>query len=296
MSASTLATIFASSQSFFARPQHQKDSLAWTTPRSNRGYVATGREKASHSHDRDVVARERAGNPDLKESFEIGREGVAGCPNRWPDGLDAEGARFRVLMQGFFLECKRMHRLIMMAIALGMGLEEDFFDEFVGVGDNNLRLLHYPAVAKAVFRRNRGQVRAGAHTDYGSVTLLWQDMRGGLQVQRGKGEWADVRPMEGTVVVNAGDLLARWSNDLIRSTTHRVVEPPATGPTTEDGEGEGDEDEEHPARYSVVYFCNPDYHKLIEALPGTWEDRVGGKKYGGICSGEYLVQRLSTTY
>ena len=223
-------------------------------------------------------------NPDLKESFEIGREGVEGHPNQWPDKIDTEGREFKTTMMDFHNQCKEVHCLVMSAIAMGMGLDEHFFDSFTKDGDNNLRLLHYPPVKKEVFERNKGQVRAGAHTDYGSITLLFQDMRGGLQVQTLDGEWLDVTPIEGTVVVNAGDLLARWSNDLIRSTKHRVVEPPIR---------EGNLDE-YPARYSVVYFCNPDSDKLIEALPGTWEKE--GKKYKAINSGEYLVQRLSATY
>lgn len=178
--------------------------------------------------------------------------------------------------------------MLMRGIALGMGLYADFFDDFVMTGDNTLRLLHYPAVLPGGFEGGK-RVRAGAHSDYGSVTLLFQDQRGGLQVERsgGKGGWLDVEPREGTIVVNAGDLLARWSNDMIRSTKHRVVEPPFMGKEKEEG---------HPPRYSVAYFCNPDFDKYIEALPGTWEDEEGGKKYEGINSGEYLVQRLSATY
>ena len=122
------------------------------------------------------------------------------------------------------------------------------------------------------------------HSDYGSVTLLFQDMRGGLQVQTAEGKWDDVTPIEDTVVVNAGDLLARWSNARVRSTIHRVVEPPAKG----DGE-------EYPARYSIAYFCNPDFHKTIEALPGTFQDE-SEKKWPSINSGDYLVQRLTATY
>ena len=232
----------------------------------------------------EEVAKDREGNPDLKESMEIGREGVEEFPNLWPDGFDAEGREFRRVMQDFFLECKDVHRLIMSAIALGLGLEEGFFDGYVKEGDNTLRLLHYPPVKREVFERNKGQVRAGAHTDYGSITLLFQDTRGGLQVQNEEGDWLDVAPIEGTVVVNAGDLLARWSNEKIRSTRHRVVEPPF--------KGEGDE---YPARYSIPYFCNPDNEVFIEALPGTFGEG-NEKKYPGVNSGEYLVQRLAATY
>ena len=138
-----------------------------------------------------------------------------------------------------------------------------------------------------------GRVRAGEHSDYGSVTLLFQDQQGGLEVKSPKGTFVRATPIEGTVVVNAGDLLARWSNDEIRSTKHRVLQPPpkAREANEEDGEMYG-------SRYSVAYFCNPNFDRWIEALPGTWEKEKGkgGKKYEGIYSGDYLVQRLSATY
>ena len=235
------------------------------------------------------VAKERS-NPDLKESMEIGRDDEAAHPNRWPDGIDEEGVKFRETMVDFFDRCKELHRLVMGAIALGLGYEEGFFDDYVKTGDNTLRLLHYPPVAREVFEKNKGAVRAGAHTDYGSITLLFQDDRGGLQVKNAQGEWEDVTPIPGTVVVNAGDLLARWSNNKIVSTTHRVVNPPLKKQDEEALRELG----EYPARYSVAYFCNPDFDKLIEALPGTWE--ADGKKYPAINSGEYLVQRLTATY
>ena len=255
-----------------------------------------GQEKVSNL-EKDDVEDIRKSNPDLKESFEIGREGQEGCPNQWFAKEDVEGEEFKAVMLAFFDELKEMHRVVMSALALALGLSETYFDEYTRVGDNTLRLLHYPAVAKSVFDRNKGQVRAGEHTDYGSITLLFQDTRGGLQVRGLDGQWVDVEPIDGAIVVNAGDLLARWSNNVIRSTEHRVVEPPlkktveakgATGGEKEKGE------EMYPARYSIAYFCNPDFDKWIEALPGTWEE--GGKKYKGVNSGDYLVQRLSATY
>ena len=292
-----MSTVFAHSAKFFARSQAAKDALAWTTPRANRGYTGHGREKVSQGTTVAEVAKEReTGGADLKESFEIGREAEPGYPNQWPGeendhgdskgghGQDLEAAEFKRVMQAFFLECKEVHRLLMSAIALGLELDEHHFDDYAKQGDNTLRLLHYPAVKRDVFLKNKGQVRAGAHSDYGSITLLFQDSRGGLQVQTDDGAWKDVTPIEGTVVVNAGDLLARWTNDKIKSTKHRVVEPPLRT--------EGDE---HPARYSIAYFCNPDFDKDIEAIPGTFsapEDR----KYPSVNSGEYLVNRLAATY
>lgn len=240
--------------------------------------------------------------------MEIGREGVDGLPNQWPDGLDEEGREFKRVMQEFFRTCQGLHMKVMQAIALGLGLPEHFFDEFTDGGDNNLRLLHYPAVPKAVFRQNTGQVRAGEHSDYGSITLLFQDSRGGLQVRSPKGTFVDATPIADTIIINAGDLLARWSNDTIKSTRHRVVEPPETNlqETEKDkhdqkdqkpeGNQEEGEVEMYPERYSIAYFCNPNLDKYIEALPGTYGDEIGEKKYEGIKSGDYLVQRLTATY
>lgn len=180
----------------------------------------------------------------------------------------------------------------MRGIALGMGLEETFFDDYVRKGDNTLRLLHYPPVAKDAFKA--GRERAGAHSDYGTVTFLFQDSAGGLQVERpgGQGVFVDVKPVEGAIVLNSGDLLARWSNDIIRSTLHRVVEPPRK----EGYDVDVGQDGFYPARYSVAYFCNPDFDRWIDALPGTFGGEKGPKKYDGVKSFDYVVNRLDATY
>ncbi|CAL3966392.1 unnamed protein product [Diplocarpon coronariae] len=280
----TVAHTFSASAAFFARPQSQKDALGWTTPEANRGYVAHGREKVSTLATKEAVAAAKAAAPDLKESIEIGREGADGLPNNWPSG-DAAAARFKDAMLAFHDLAKGLHVSVMRAIAVGMGLEEGYFDAYTDVGDNTLRLLHYPPAPKAVFRSNKLQVRAGEHTDYGSITLLFQDARGGLQVKSPEGTFVDATPVAGSVVVNAGDLLARWSNDTIKSTLHRVVEPPAP-----------EEGDVHPARYSIAYFCNPNFASQIEAIEGTYGGDKGERKYAGINAGDYLVQRLTATY
>ncbi|KAJ5587401.1 uncharacterized protein N7459_003166 [Penicillium hispanicum] len=289
---SVVSRVFASSARFFGRPQAQKDGLGWTTPQSNRGYIAVGREKLASLEQTGEIGSMREAVPDLKETMEIGREGVDGLPNRWPDHLDDEGRDFKETMLSFFETCKNLHRQIMSAIALGMNLPEHFFDEFVDEGDNNLRLLHYPPVRKDIFQKNPNQVRAGEHSDYGSITLLFQDRHGGLQVRSPRGTFVDATPIADTIVVNAGDLLARWSNDTIKSTRHRVIEPHK--PAIND---EGDHpSDSYPARYSIAYFCNPNTDKLIEALPGTYgEDIQVNKKYSDITAGDYLHQRLAAT-
>ncbi|KAG6086966.1 hypothetical protein E4U31_002028 [Claviceps sp. LM219 group G6] len=275
--------IFARSASFFALDDETKLRLQWTTPEANRGYSSPGREKVSQLVDVSEVSKIRSAAPDLKESLEIGRDTRPEFPNQWPDEEDNVSLRgFRKDMVDFFRTCQALHVDVMRAIALGMGLEEDFFDQFINASDNNLRLLHYPGVKAEVFKLNPGQTRAGEHSDYGSITLLFQDRQGGLQVKSPTGDFVDATPIDGTIVVNAGDLLSRWSNDTIRSTIHRVVEPPR-------------QDDEHPARYSIAYFCNANLDSFIETLPGTYATEQD-KKYKGVKSGEYLIQRLKTTY
>jgi isopenicillin N synthase-like dioxygenase len=122
--------------------------------------------------------------------------------------------------------------------------------------------------------------------DYGTITLLFQDDRGGLEVLSPSGNFIPAPPIPDTIVVNAADLLARWSNDTIRSTEHRVVSPP-TAPSNDT----------HPARYSIAYFCNPNWDATINCLEGCYGDSVGLKKrYEPINTHEYLVSRLSATY
>ncbi|KAG6137389.1 hypothetical protein E4U38_000956 [Claviceps purpurea] len=281
--AHVLQRIFIRSATFFALDDETKLRLQWTTPEANRGYSSPGREKASQLVDVSEVSKIRTQAPDLKESLEIGRDTRPEFPNQWPDEGDNVSLRgFRKDMVDFFRTCQALHVDVMRAIALGMGLEQDFFDQFINASDNNLRLLHYPGVKAKVFKLNPGQTRAGEHSDYGSITLLFQDSQGGLQVKSPTGDFVDATPIEGTIVVNAGDLLARWSNDTIRSTIHRVVEPPS-------------QDDEHPARYSIAYFCNANLDSFIETLPGTYATEQD-KKYKGVKSGEYIVQRLRTTY
>jgi isopenicillin N synthase-like dioxygenase len=162
-----IARVFSESAKFFSRPQEQKDSLAWTTPEANRGYTGHGREKVTNLDDKVAVAELRAAVPDLKESLEIGKAGEPGLPNRWPDKIDNEGEAFKGVMQEFFEICKNLHVTVMRSIGLGMGLIEGFFDQYTDGGDNTLRLLHYPSVPREVFLKNKSQVRAGDHSDYG---------------------------------------------------------------------------------------------------------------------------------
>ena len=159
-----LKHIFSMSANFFDQPKSEKLDLGWTTPEANRGYSAPGREKVTQTKNLEDVEKERSAAPDLKESYEIGRDGEKGHPNMWPAKEEGKMAGFRADMTGFFGDCKALHLEVMRAIAVGMDLEENFFDHFLDVGDNTLRLLHYPEVKAEVFKINPGQVRAGEHS------------------------------------------------------------------------------------------------------------------------------------
>nr|POF13687.1 upf0676 protein [Quercus suber] len=259
---------FTEAARFFAQPAPEKHALAWTTPAANRGYSRPGLEKTTDLTDVAAIAAQRATEgADLKESFEIGRDDDPAFPNRWPSTDDADAdAGFRAHMQRFFAQGATLHAQLLSALALALRLPNaDWFARFCDARDNTLRLLHYP-----------------------------RDAAGGLQVQAPgtAGEFVDAPPVPGTVVVNAGDLLARWSNDVVRSTKHRVVQPP------QPPAGDGEAGEWCAARYSIAYFCNPNADAWIDAIPGTFEDGIEGrgKKYPAVRSGEYLVQRLTATY
>ncbi|KAJ3110996.1 hypothetical protein HDU96_006096 [Phlyctochytrium bullatum] len=272
--------VYDKSKRFFDLPLAEKEKIAWETPESNRGYVAPGREKVTQLTDAAEVAKLREASPDLKESLEIGKEPSSDYQNRWP----THDAQFRTTMMRFYDIAHDLHLEVMRSIALGLGLGETFFDKYCDKKDHNLRLLHYPEVPVSVFD-NDGQARAGAHTDYGSITLLFQDDRGGLQVQSpDTGAWIQATPIPGTIVINAGDLLSRWSNDVIRSTNHRVVSPPP--------EKAANGGQVFPARYSIAYFCNPNMDAMIEGLPGIGE----AGKYEPVLTKAYMVKRLSATY
>jgi len=303
ISEETVADVFQKSAEFFTRPQPEKESLAWYSARANRGYSTFGREKLTRSVVSSEIEQLREKFPELKESFEVGRSDEPEYPNLWPDKFDSAGAEFKASMETFFQTGNETHILIMQAIAMGLGLDEHWFDKYCQCADNTLRLLHYPGARKDMLGDgdqddglgSKSQtIRAGVHSDYGTITLLFQDDAGGLQVLSPSGKFVNATPIPGTMVVNAGDLLARWSNDEIKSTEHRVVKP-TTAPVLKQGYG-GAPEEWYLARYSVVYFCNPDFTSFIEAIPGTYGGEKGERKYPGVKCEDYMVARLESTY
>ncbi|KAH7105489.1 Clavaminate synthase-like protein [Auriculariales sp. MPI-PUGE-AT-0066] len=273
-------TAFKQSAKFFSQPTEDKAKLAWEDPRSNRGYVQPGRERVTQSSDATEIAALRAKAPDYKESMEIGRDWDATWRNQWP--VEAAVPGFKSTMLDFFQRCHNLHVEVMSSIALGLGLKEKFFDSLIQEQYHNLRLLNYPSIPRELLQVE-GTSRAGAHSDYGSLTFVFQDAVGGLEVQNPHTRnWHPATPIPDTIVVNVGDLLARWSNDTLRSTLHRVVAPRISDGATMT-----------PSRQSMAFFCNPNGTATIECLPTC----VGhGARYPAVQTEKYIVGRLTDTY
>jgi len=283
--ADTIDNVYRKSAAFFNLPQEIKDQVAWDDPRANRGYVKIGRERVTQSSDAAEIATLRAKAPDTKETMEIGRDWDPLWRNKWPKEVDSPA--FKQTMLQFFQTCHELHVAVMRSIALGLDLDESFFDRKIDQQCHNLRLLSYPSIRTKLLSEE-GQARAGAHSDYGSITLLFQDSVGGLEVQNPHTQrFQPAHPVPGTIVVNAGDLLARWSNDVLRSTLHRVVAPPAQ--RISDTEGMT------PARQSIAFFCNPNFDAEIASLP-TCVSASHRSKYKPVTTEEYIVGRLAATY
>jgi isopenicillin N synthase-like dioxygenase len=230
-----VAAAFAASKAFFALPDVTKARWHIAGWPVKRGFDPLGWQSLD-------VGRP----PDLKESFYLGAE--AHGPNQWPDESLVPG--FRAALVSYSGALETLARRLMGLFELALGLPAGHFGAFMRQPIVTTRLLHYPPQPAGAAP---GQIGCGAHTDWGALTLLAQCEAGGLQVQQACGAWADVPPQAGSFVVNAGDLLQRWTNDRWRSTPHRVINrAPAGGKARE--------------RWSLAFFFDLDPHARIEPL------------------------------
>jgi len=263
--------IFEQSQQFFSLPLEEKNKIAWSSEFSNRGYVGMERERLDETKPGD-----------LKEAFNVGKEvspeeagaNAALVLNQWPVGQE----EFRQAVTAFFDQCAAAAARVFQAFAIALDMPESFIVDRHQSHNYTLRLLHYPPLEVVP---KPGQIRAGAHSDYGTLTLLFQDDVGGLEVQTATGEWISAPSIPGAILINTGDLTQRWSNDVFRSTKHRVALPT--------GEKAGRD------RYSIAFFCQPDAEAEIVCFPSC-QSPDNPPRYGPIKSGEYLLSRLQATY
>ncbi len=255
----------AATKSFFERSEITKKRYHDPKGGGQRGYTPFGTESAKGE---TAI--------DLKEFWHTGRR--FSDPNDYnyimlktPSVSEVPG--FDRASHGLFTAMDEFGRDILAGIALFLGLEEGWFEDKVDRGNSILRLIHYPAQNKPF---PTGSVRAAAHEDINVITLLLGAEEAGLQVQHKSGKWLDINPPAGTLVVNCGDMLQRYTAGYLPSTSHRVLNPTP--------------ERAHLPRYSMPYFLhfNPEF--LIEALPGCIEK--GGKAEAPITAIDYLMERL----
>lgn len=263
---------------FFGLPMWQKKALCPASLELNRGYTPPKSERLSLS----LGVESPAG--DLFEAFNVGKEAedfpglgldeIQYAPNLWP--LRPE--TFEAAVQAWFGQAARVAREITGVMAAALGLDENFFAGYQDHSLDVLRLNNY-RVPSAPTQLEPGQVGMGAHTDYGIVTVLWADPILGLQILDSEGAWHDVVPAPGALLVNLGDLLARWTNDHWISTLHRVLPPT-------DGDGQ------LVRRRSAAFFHDGNADAVISCLPGcASEDRPA--RYESVTVSDHLAAKLN---
>ena len=253
------------SKQFFALPEQVKRKYLIPGSGGARGYTAFGVETAKGAQAFD-----------LKEFWHVGRELATGhkfrdvmADNIWPDEIPGFKETYLALYDAF----DEAGLKVLRAIARFLEVDEEYFTDTVRDGNSVMRLLHYPAQAEPT----GNHIRAGAHEDINTITLLLGAEEAGLELKTKDGRWIPVSPKEGELVINIGDMLQRLTNGRLRSTSHRVVNPAP--------------DRASHARYSMPFFLHFRSDYLIEPLPGTVP--AGEQpKWPPITAHDYLQARL----
>jgi isopenicillin N synthase-like dioxygenase len=268
-----VARTFAQCAAFFALPVSDKEQIAIRHSNNHRGWFEVGGENL------DPAKQTSAG--DYKEGIKIGQDlpvnhtlverGVAlHGPNQWP----AEPAEFTPTLREYYYVMTNLARQLLRAFALALEIDETFFDDKFTRPMATAGPLHYPTQPGQI---TEAQLGAGAHTDFGALTILAQDDAGGLQVKALNGGWIDVPPLPGAFVVNVGDMMARWTNDLFASTVHRVINVSGR------------------ERYSIPFFFDPNYDAPVEALATcVGPDRPA--RYAPTTGLEHLVEKINESF
>jgi isopenicillin N synthase-like dioxygenase len=262
--------VFEASRTFFALPDERKgDPRIQITPQRTRGYQAMF---ARHYANTDA--------PDVNEAFKYQHEYpdndpdiVAGNrfhqPNRWPEGMP----EWRTTLLDYFAEMESLSDRLLRAFALALDLDETWLLGYYRKPLTQVSLIHYPPQPPKAPERQYG-IRP--HADSTAFTVLAQDNVGGLQVESRNG-WVEVPPIDGTYVINIGDMMARWTNDRFKSTPHRVVNLSGR------------------ERYSVPFFAIPDFDAVVECLPSC-QSAENPAKYPPLHVGEAITRKFATDW
>jgi len=256
---------YSSSKEFFSLPVDLKRSYEVKNMAGQRGYTSFGREHAKQSK----VA-------DLKEFFQLGQYVDVAKANseEYPDNVSvAEVPSFNTHGKELYKAFESTGGHLLRAIALYLGLEENYFTEKIEDGNSILRTIHYPPITE----EPRTAIRAEQHEDINLITLLVGASAGGLQLLNNDGEWLDITPEEDEIVINVGDMLQRLTNNYLKSTTHRVINPP--------------KEEWHRPRLSIPFFLHPKSEMDLTCL-GDCVSENRPLQYEPITAGAYLNERL----
>nr|WP_321170109.1 2-oxoglutarate and iron-dependent oxygenase domain-containing protein [Mastigocoleus testarum] len=271
MSEDLIEKVFIQSKSFFDLPLKTKQQFAWSDEFSNQGYVGIERERLNPN---------RPG--DLKEAFNLVESRNRVNESSIPESQNTPIHNGYIL--NFYEACNQLANKVLQALALALELPENFFVDNHSNRKHTLRLLHYPPLEQ---KPQIGQIRAGEHSDYGSITLLFQDSLGGLEVKTSSsgsngdfGKWICAPSIPNTVIVNTGDLIQRWTNHVFCSTKHRVIIP--------------DDNRVTQSRYSLAFFCHPNDDTTVTCLESCKKEHP--PIYPPILAGDYLLSRLRATY
>jgi isopenicillin N synthase-like dioxygenase len=252
-------------QQFFTLPAEKKLLYEKKELAGQRGYTSFGRE---HAKGFDA--------PDLKEFFQFGQtvEDGDSIKKEYPENVTvAEIPPFTPTFQKAYKAFERSGTALLQAIALYLGLDEHYFDNYVHNGNSILRAIHYPPIT----HEPKSSIRAEQHEDINLITLLVGASADGLQILTKQNDWVGVTSLPEQIVVNVGDMLQRLTNNRLRSTTHRVVNPPRELWGT--------------SRYSIPFFLHPKSSMSLACLESCIDDQHP-KAYEDATAGEYLDERL----
>ena len=268
VSAELRAKLFEVSKQFFELPEDLKRAYEDEKLNGQRGYISKNKESAKGKS-----------VPDLKEFYHIGQTVKDNDPIKaeYPDNIwPKEVTEFEAVGQEVYDTFENTGRNLLRAIAVYLGLDENYFDAKIHNGNSILRLLHYYPVADKS-QIPAGAVRAAAHGDINLITLLMGGSAQGLQAQSLDGEWISVSPAPDEIVINIGDMLARLTNDRLRSTQHQVITP--------------NEESWTKPRYSTPFFLHPRSDMDLTCLDSC-VSAENPKGYPDVTAGEFLTERL----
>lgn len=257
--------LYSEVEKFFQLPKETKLGYEREDLGGQRGYVSFGKEHAKGKKEGD-----------LKEFWHFGQEVAPDVTidDEYPDNVIVkELPEFNATGMKAYRMLEKTGIYVLRALALHIGIDEHYFDHWASNGNSILRPIHYPPITS----EPDNAVRAGAHGDINLITLLMGASAPGLQVQNRAGEWIDAIAQEDELVINVGDMLQRHTNNKLRSTIHRVVNPPR--------------ELWHTSRYSIPFFLHPRSDMKLDCLEECI-DANHPKQYEDITAGEFLHQRL----